>query len=43
MTLLVCARDIIPTRKKNVPSGLSETNSKYQAVGSNLPPVHFLL
>lgn len=35
MSLLVCANVIIPTRKKNVPNGLNETNSKYQAVNRN--------
>lgn len=43
MSLLVCASVIIPSRKKNVPNGLNETNSEYQAVNSNLDPVHFSL
>lgn len=40
MTLLVCARFIITTRKKNAPNGLNETNSKYQAMDSYPAPVH---
>lgn len=43
MTLLVCAKFIIPTRKKNVPDSLNETNSKYKAMDSNLTPAHFSL
>lgn len=40
MTPLVCARFITPTRKKNVPSGLNKTSSKFQAVDSYLAPVY---
>lgn len=43
MTFLVCARFIIPTRKKNVPSDFSETNSKYIAKDSSIAPTYFSL